>query len=93
MPQEGLPYERVSGACVLCGLFSRFEEGEAATSSVLATEAAKQILATADAAMGFHHQCGLSRVAQTEAQYTPDGRLWQTNKYGVYEVSSNMILA
>lgn len=59
----------------------------AATSSVPATEAAKRILGIADQAMGFHHQCGLSRAAQTDAQYAPDGRLWSTNKYGVYEVS------
>ena len=59
----------------------------AAAFSVPATDAAKQILAAADQAMGYHHQCGLSRKAQTEMQYATDGRLLQTDKYGVYEVS------
>lgn len=36
--------------------------------------------------MGFRNQCGLSRAAQLKCQYTDDGRLWETNKYGVYEV-------
>lgn len=61
----------------------------AATASVPATEAARQVLARADAAMGFHNQCGLSRASTAKCQYTPDGRLWETSKYGVYEVSSH----
>ncbi len=43
--------------------------------------------------MGFHNQCGLTRADTTKCQYTPDGRLWETNKYGVYEVSSHAGLA
>ena len=64
----------------------RYLEGVPAAASVPATEAAKQVLARADAAMGFQNQCGLSRVSQVKCQYTSDGRLWETNKYGVYEV-------
>ena len=59
----------------------------AATASVPTTDAAKQVLMRADAAMAFLNQCGLSRSAQVKCQYTPDGRLWETNKYGVYEVN------
>ena len=58
-----------------------------------ATDAATQVLARADEAMGFHNQCGLTRADTTKCQYTPDGRLWETNKYGVYEVSSHAGLA
>lgn len=69
-------------------LWCRFQEHLAATASVPATDAATQVLAWADEAMGFHNQCGLTRADTTKCQYTPDGRLWETNKYGVYEVSS-----
>ena len=65
---------------------SRYQEGEAAASCVPATEAAREVLARAAEAMGFQGQCGLSRASQTKCQYTHDGRLWETNKYGVYEV-------
>lgn len=57
----------------------------AATASVPATAAATQVLAADDTVMGFRNQCGL-RAAQLKCQYTDDGRLWETNKYGVYEV-------
>jgi len=74
-------------------LLRRFQEHLAATASVPATDAATQVLARADEAMGFHKQCGLTRADTTKCQYTPDGRLWETNKYGVYEVSSHAGLA
>ncbi len=61
----------------------------AATSSVPATEAAREVLMRAEAAMAFKNRCGLSRASQHKCQYTPDGRLWETNKYGVYEVSNH----
>ncbi len=70
-------------------LSRRFQEHLAATASVPATDAATQVLARADETMGFHNQCGLTRADTTKCQYTPDGRLWETNKYGVYEVSSH----
>ena len=74
-------------------LWRRFQEHLAATASVPATDAAIQVLARADEAMGFHNQCGLTRADTTKCQYTPDGRLWETNKYGVYEVSRHAGLA
>ena len=63
-----------------------------ATDCVLATAAASQVLAGADAVMGFRNQCGLSRAMQLKRQYTDDGRLWETNKYGVYEVLAHKLL-
>ena len=63
-----------------------------ATDCVSATAAASQVLAGADAVMGFQSQCGLSRATQLKCQYTDDGRLWETNKYGVYEVLAHELL-
>ncbi|KAL3157789.1 hypothetical protein ABBQ32_012213 [Trebouxia sp. C0010 RCD-2024] len=67
--------------------YIRYQEGVAATACVPATASATQVLAAADAVMGFRHQCGL-RVTQLKCQYTDDGRLWETNKYGVYECAA-----
>lgn len=63
-----------------------------AADCVAATAAALQVLAGADAVMGFQNQCGLSRTMQLRCQYTDDGRLWETNKYGVYEVFAHKLL-
>ena len=63
-----------------------------AADCVAATAAALQVLAGADAVMGFRNQCGLSRTTQLRCQYTDDGRLWETNKYGVYEVLAHEFL-
>ncbi|KAL0021355.1 hypothetical protein WJX77_007695 [Trebouxia sp. C0004] len=79
-------FNTVDGDQAPTGLqYIRFQEHLAATASVPATDAATQVLARADEAMGFYNQCGLTRAATTKCQYTPDGRLWETNKYGVYE--------
>lgn len=63
-----------------------------AADCISATAAASQVLAGADAVMGFRNQCGLTRAMQLKRQYTDDGRLWVTNKYGVYEVLGHELL-
>lgn len=65
----------------------RYDEGLPATETVCATPEARELLVKADAAMQFRNMCGVARAGN--CHYTKDGRLWETNKYGIYEVMHN----
>ena len=52
--------------------------------TVVATPEARELLVQADAVMDFRNKCGVQRIGS--CPYTCNGLLWETQKYGVYEV-------